>query len=410
MPKNNEIKLKHHEPFILSCLKKGPLTKERLLQEYERFVQFMGFPVTFSNRKRGWAFHRQLDDYLNHLQSLALVVSENGAYRLTESGAEEAQRRYERVRTAHNKLRASVLSPETASKLSVSVNAAVASLKLTVGFAFNSVALVADGFDSLVDVSSAIAVFLGIKHKRELVSTSFIILMMFGTAGYIGYESVSRLISPESVETTALTVLAAIISGGVCYLMSIYQHYIGKRSGSISLLSQSIDSRNHGFQAAAVLIGLIFAAFGIFLVDSIVALLVAGLILKSAIELTMETIRMARGEELDTTRFGREYEQAVRGQRRRFFKTWLLLNLKEMNNRDDILARYHYVFAPDDLPIVTVVNPVAGFDFLNQLDVIMQELADDGLVIIQGDRFYLTDKGRRMSNRRLARARFGIPF
>ncbi|RLC69389.1 MAG: hypothetical protein DRI26_09200, partial [Chloroflexi bacterium] len=160
MAKNNGIKLKHHEPFILSCLKKGPLTKERLLQEYERFVQFMGFPVKFSNRKRGWSFHRQLDDCLNHLQSLALVVFENGAYRLTESGAKEARRRYERVRTAHARLRSSVFSPETASKLSVLVNAAVASLKLTIGFVFNSVALVADGFDSLVDVSSAIAVFL----------------------------------------------------------------------------------------------------------------------------------------------------------------------------------------------------------------------------------------------------------
>jgi Co/Zn/Cd efflux system component len=292
----------------------------------------------------------------------------------------------------------------------VFVNAAVAALKLTVGFVFNSVELVADGFDSLVDVSSAIAVFLGIKHKRELISASFIIFMIFGTAGYIGYESISRLISPEPIETTALTILAAIVSGGVCYAMSVYQHYIGRRSGSISLLSQSVDSRNHAFQAAAVLIGLIFAAFGIFLVDSVVALLVAGLILKSAIELMIETSRMAKGEELDTTRFGREYEQAVNRQRRHFFKTWLLLNLKEINSRDDIIARYHYVFAPDDLPIVTVINPVAGFDFLDQFDTVMEELSNDGLVTIQGDLFHLTEKGRRTSSRRLGRARFGIPF
>lgn len=146
-----------------------------------------------------------------------------------------------------------------------------------------------------MDVVSAVTVFLGIKHKRELVSSAFIIAMMFGTAGYIGYESVTRLISPEPLEVSPLAIIAAVVSGGVCYVMSIYQHYVGKRSGSISLVTQSVDSRNHTFQAISVLIGVGFAVFGVYIVYAIVALLVAGLIVQSAIELLGETLRLSRG-------------------------------------------------------------------------------------------------------------------
>ncbi|MBS3813376.1 cation transporter [Candidatus Bipolaricaulota bacterium] len=160
---------------------------------------------------------------------------------MTESGVEEAEKSHVSIKARQERLRSLSRSPETASIVSVFSNSAMAVLKLIAAFLFNSMALIADGFDSFVDVVSAVTVFLGIKHERELVSSTFIIFMMFGTAGYIGYESVTRLISPEPLEVSPLAIIAAVVSGGVCYVMSIYQHYVGKRSGSISLLTQSVD-------------------------------------------------------------------------------------------------------------------------------------------------------------------------
>lgn len=207
------------------------------------------------------------------------------------------------------KVKESLSSSETASKFSVLVNLILSALKLGVGLLVNSMGLIADGLDNLTDVFSSIVAFFGIKYKREIYSTAFIILVMFIVGVSIGYQAISRLLHPQPVDAGLWAILAAVVSGIICYLMSMYQHFVGKRSGSLSLLSQSTDSKNHVFVAAAVLIGIIFARFGILIVDSLVGIVVAFLILKSAIELTTETFKVARGAELDFSKFKRGYEQ-----------------------------------------------------------------------------------------------------
>lgn len=207
------------------------------------------------------------------------------------------------------KVKESLSSGETASKFSVLVNLILSALKLGVGLLVNSMGLIADGLDNLTDVFSSIVAFFGIKYKREIYSTAFIILVMFIVGVSIGYQAISRLLHPQPVDAGLWAILAAVVSGIICYLMSMYQHFVGKRSGSLSLLSQSTDSKNHVFVAAAVLIGIIFARFGILIVDSLVGIVVAFLILKSAIELTTETFKVARGAELDFSKFKRGYEQ-----------------------------------------------------------------------------------------------------
>jgi len=403
-------KLSYHESFILACLREKPLDREGILREYEEMVQFMGIAVSFSGQERGWTFHRKLESYLEGLVELGLVDREGGVYELTESGREVAEKSQKRIETRHEKLRTFLASPEKASLVSVVADAGLAVLKLAVGFLFNSMALVADGFDSSVDVFSSIAVYLGIKFKRELISTSVVISMMFATSVYIFYEAVTRLLSPEALGVSPLAIATTIASGGLCYCLSVYQHYVGKRNGSISLLTQSIDSRNHTFQAGAVLVGLVFAAFGIFIVDSLVALLVGVFILKSALELLHETFKLARGEELDAGRFGRKYERAFSEQRRGFFRNWILLTLRDVETRAGIIKNYSEVFEAEEYPISTAIQPTSGFEFKDQLDQLLAELCDEGLIDITGERIVLTARGKRSSSRRATRARFGVPF
>lgn len=66
MSDNRAKRLRHHERLILSCLRKGRQDKEGLIQDYNDLVQVMGLPITFSDRSRGWTFHRRLDSYLNN--------------------------------------------------------------------------------------------------------------------------------------------------------------------------------------------------------------------------------------------------------------------------------------------------------------------------------------------------------
>jgi len=96
------------------------------------------------------------------------------------------------------------------------------------------------------------------------------------------------------------------MSALVCLALWIYQRYVGLRSGSLALITQSVDSRNHVIVAASVTAGLVasllrFPRFP--LLDTLVGLAVAVLILKSAVELAVETVRSLGEDEMDLSRY-----------------------------------------------------------------------------------------------------------
>ena len=235
--------------FILMALRKQPLTRNEISNLYRRFGGMLGITTPPQGTAKYEKWQRQIDDGLNYLFKLGLIVKgEDEVYRLTEEGIKEADIVDRGLQKFTGPLRSLFSKGETTAKVSIFVNILLSALKLGVGFMFNSMALVADGFDNMVDVISAIVVFLGIRYKKELLSTLFIIVVMFVTGIWIAYEAITRLIRPEQVEAGGFTIVAAVISGVVCYLMSLYQYTVGKNIGSLSLISQSIDSRNHVFE------------------------------------------------------------------------------------------------------------------------------------------------------------------
>jgi len=389
------------------ALRNEPLTKEEISGTYHRFGGLLGISTPSPGTKQYERWQRKIDEALGHLLKLGLVaIDEHGVHRLTEEGIEEANKVDQGLQKFTRLLSSFFSSGQTTAKISIIVNVLLSALKLGVGFLFNSMALIADGFDNVVDVVSAVMVFLGIKYKRDLISTLFIILVMFITGVWIGYESVTRLINPEAVEAGAFTIIAAVVSGLVCYLMSLYQYTVGKRTGSLSLISQSIDSKNHVFVAGAVLIGILFATFGIFIVDSIVGLGVAAMILKSAIELSVETSRIAGGEKLELSRFARAEERAFEKHRRNYFKSWLLFCLREASTRENVVSQYKKSFSTEGLPLINHFSFVEGFDFENHIDSLLKELIDEGMATVKDMNYQLTDKGEKLLKKKLVSQRY----
>jgi cation diffusion facilitator family transporter len=408
MPRKIDSKTSHGEGhFLLMVLRHKPLTREEINSTYHRFGGLLGISTPSPGTKQYEKWQRKIDEGLGHLLKLGLVaIDEHGVHRLTEEGIEEANKVNQSLQNFTRPLRNFFSSGKTTAKVSIIVNALLSALKLAVGFLFNSMALIADGFDNVVDVVSAIVVLLGIKYRRELLSTLFIIIVMFITGVWIGYESVTRLINPEAVEAGAFTIVAAVVSGLVCYLMSLYQYTVGKNTGSLSLISQSIDSKNHVFVAGAVLIGILFAIFGIFIVDSIVGLGVAVMILKSAIELSIETSRIAGGEELDLSKFARAEEKAFEKHRRNYFKSWLLFCLRGTNTKQNVMSQYQKSFSTEGLPLINHFTFLEGFNFENHADSLLKELVDEGLATVKDTNYQLTDKGEKLLKKKLASQRF----
>jgi cation diffusion facilitator family transporter len=395
------------ERFILSTLLKGPLTREEILDRARRLGALFGIHPMLTGTKKHKRRQQEADEDLSHLSDQGFIaVNEQGAYYLTEPGIEKAKKLSKGPQKFIVVLVNFLSSGKTAAKASVVVNLLLSVLKLVVGLLFNSIALIADGFDNLVDVLSATVVFLGIKYKREFLSTAFIILVMFASGSWIGYESIIRLIHPEAVEAGVLTIVTAVISGLVYYFMSVYQHMVGKRLGNLALLSQAIDSRHHVFAAGAILVGIIFIRFGVLVIDSVVGLGISLMILKSAVELAMETLRIAKGKPLDLSRFVEPEEKTLEKYRITYFKSWIMLALREMNSKTEIVAHYQRSFSTEGFLFMDDLSFIKGFDFEKQINVLLEELTNEGLVTIKESNYYLTDKGSKTLNKRLASRRY----
>jgi len=396
-----------HQPFILTALREGPKTQRGIRRKYERLLHYMGLPVNFASDDRGSRFHVELQENLASLVKKGLVVEEDSTYSLTRAGTEAAESAYQRAREQEDRFTTFVHSPPVASKLSVLASAMLAVLKLSTGVTFHSLALVADGMDSLLDALSSSIVLLGVRVGREAASAVFLLGTMGIVGLYVFVESIQRLTSGTIVEASTAAFVAAGVSGAVSYVMGFYQKRVGTRVGSLALVSQSQDSRNHAIQAIAVFAGLGMARTGVHFMDSFVAFVIGVSLLLSAVELALELRRSVRLRRLDGNATSRS-EGTFDKHRWNFFKTWTLMTLKRSPSRRELVLRYDEAFTPDDLPYATHRSPSAGFDYRKNVDGILQELFEEGLIASHGAGLYLTEQGKTNLGRRLRRRRFGF--
>jgi len=400
--------LKGHQPFVLMALRSGPKTRHGLRKRYERLLHYMGLPVSFAGEDRGWRFHRELDENLEVLVRRGFVTTDGDSVSLTPEGREVAESAYRRARESEDRFVTMVHSPAVASRLSVVSYALLSLLKLATGFTFNSAALIADGLDSLIDVFSASIVLLGVRFGKELMSAAFVVALMGLTGCYIAYDGFMRLSQPVMVAAPNTAFLAVAVAGAVSFVLSMYQRRVGKQGGSLALISQSVDNRNHVFQSGGVLVGLAFARYGVPAVDAFLALVIAALILRSAVELSFELSRVTRGDSPGTRTSEGGYVRGFDRHRWNFFKTWTLMTIGEVSSRRDVVLRYDLTFTPDDLPFSTHRSPAAGFDYRKNVDGILEELFEEGLIASIGGALYLTDVGRGRLDASLRRRRLGF--
>jgi aminoglycoside phosphotransferase (APT) family kinase protein len=154
---------------------------------------------------------------------------------------------------------------------------------------------------------------------------------MVVTGGWTLYEAVRRFFVPFEPDADAFTFLATLLSAFVCLGLWVYQRYVGLRSGSMALITQSVDSCNHVIVAASVTAGLVALLLQFPLLDTLVGLAVALLILKSAIELVIEVVRSLGEESVDLSRFefGLVYERFRQAQLRE-----MLMHLPELSEAE----------------------------------------------------------------------------
>jgi cation diffusion facilitator family transporter len=387
----------------------GPKTPDEIADHLRSYIRRLGlFNVTerLDRADKRERLMRKVQETLDDLLAQGWAVRQGERYALTESGREEARRMLADVRQVGARLGELVL-PETVSKVSLAVHLGLAALKLPAGLLSGSVGLLNDAADTLLDGLSSLLVYAGIRFDKERVVSVVLVLLMLVTGGFTFYEAVRRFFTPFEPEVDGFTFLATILSALVCLALYFYQRFVGLRGGSMALITQSVDSRNHVIVAASVTAGLIASLLQFPFLDTLVGLAVAVLILKSAVELAVELVRSLGEEDVDLSRYkiglAEQYEQFRQAQ----LRDWMLYLVQEqgVQTRAELLTRARQALDFGDNPVLQELGLAERPQADEMIEQNLAELFERGW-LAEPDRLTITDAGKERLRQRKGRTRW----
>jgi cation diffusion facilitator family transporter len=342
---------------------------------------------------------------LEKMTETGWVERQEERYALTPLGHEEASKRLASLRKLGGKVR-KLLQPQTVAQVSLGVHLGLALLKLPAGLLSGSVGLINDAADTLLDGLSSLLVYAGLRLNRERAVNVVLVLLMLGTGGLTFYQAVQRFFIPFEPEVDWFAFLAAALSALVCLVLWGYQRYVGLRSGSVALITQSVDSRNHVIVALSVTAGLVASLLRFSLLDTLVGLAVAILILKSAVELGIETIRSLGEGDADLSRYEmglvERYEQFRQAQ----LRDWMLHLVEKENvlTHAELRARACQALDFSDNPALRGLGLDRQSETSEMVEQSLQELFERGW-LMGSERLSATDAGREHLSRLIGRTR-----
>jgi len=416
--------------ILMSLLKEGALNLKTLEEKLNLTVnQFMllGYsivPAKFwidekhrrKERKKRKKDEVDVERECNDLiEKKKISLNQDEKYTLTETGREEAEKITGEIEKSVRRLEKSIMSPSAAAKNTVIVDLFLAIMKLVAGFLSGSVGLIADGADAAIDTVSATVVWIGIKFKKEFLGTLIIVTMMFVTAVSVGYESINKLIklliggmSPLSMPYLVILVEAVALLFAV--LLFFYQRFIGKKYGSLALISQSIDSKNHIYVAASVITGAIFSIFGIHFVDALIGAYIAVRIFLDGFELSKEIFSSMRGEETDFNKYEMPLEKHWYLSKTESFRIWILYSMKKygLTFEEEIINSLKEAYQQEYIPLLSEFKFRfgEGIDFAEKFSELTAPLLENKWVIREDDNLILTQTGRDHVDKIFKRMRF----
>lgn len=185
--------------------------------------------------------------------------------------------------------------------------------KLLAGSLSGSIAVTADAFNNLSDAGSSVVTLLGFRlagkkpdsdhpfgHGRmEYVSGLVVagLILLMGTE--LAKSSVEKIMHPETVTFSWLTVGILLVSVAVKVYMYGYNRAVGRRINSAAMQATAADSLSDTVATAAVLVAMVLTRLTSLQLDGWVGLVVALFILWSAVQAARDTISPLLGQAPD---------------------------------------------------------------------------------------------------------------
>lgn len=181
----------------------------------------------------------------------------------------------------------------------------LSTVKLIIGYFGDSDALMADGLNNATDIIGSVAVLIGLKisqlppdenhqygHLRAETIASLIasfIMMVVGLEVII--DSIKGIFNPVRETPSTLTIYVALGSAAVMYVVYRYNLALAEKIKSSAMRAAAYDNRSDALVSAGTAFGIIAAIIGFPILDTITALMIGVIIIKTALEIFWESVQ-----------------------------------------------------------------------------------------------------------------------
>lgn len=197
------------------------------------------------------------------------------------------------------------MNKEKAAFLSIVSNSLLIVFKLVAGILIGSISVISEAIHSSIDLLASFIAFFSIKKasmaedtdhpfghgKYENVSGFVEAILIFFAAALIITEAVKKIIYGSSINEVGIGLIVMFVSAIVNLIVSTKLMKIAKKTESIALEADAFHLLTDVVTALGVFLGLIIVKLtGLKIIDSIAAIFVAFLIVKTSIDLTKRSL------------------------------------------------------------------------------------------------------------------------
>ena len=201
----------------------------------------------------------------------------------------------------------------TTSALGILVNILLAGVKIIVGAAVGSIAIISEGANNASDSATSLITIVGTKlsakhptkkhpfgfGRVEYLTSLLIAILILVTGFELFTESFKLIFSPAPLSISYITLIIIAASAIVKFILGTYTIRMGKKVDSQSMIAVGSECRNDAFVSiVTILSALIFIIFHVS-VDAYAGIITSLFILKTGYEVMKETVSHLLGKPVD---------------------------------------------------------------------------------------------------------------
>lgn len=183
---------------------------------------------------------------------------------------------------------------------SVGVAATLIVVKTGALYATGAAVMLATLIDSILDGAASLLNLFAVRHslqpadtehrfghgKAEALAGLGQAAFIGGSAVFLGFESVQRIIDPQPVEQSAIGIAVTLFALVLTITLVAFQRYVSRISGSIAVGADALHYASDVALNIGVIAGLLMSGrFGLIYADPLIALAIAGWIGYSALQI-----------------------------------------------------------------------------------------------------------------------------